>query len=145
MGRRPPRGSLDNITGYIANPALATGLLVATTADDPDLRRWFDDVVPVLQAGIVTGVVNQAAKLIFARRRPFAEFHGESVQKRKGDVETSFFSGHAALAFAMATSSGTVARCAAIARHPRCGSVASGSPRSPGICGSLPMRTTRPT
>jgi membrane-associated phospholipid phosphatase len=99
----------SNLTGYIGAPALAIGLLVATTADDPDLRRWFDDTVPVLQAGIITGMINQTFKLIFARRRPFAEFKTTSVQTRAGDVNTSFFSGHTALAFAMATASGTVA------------------------------------
>ena len=99
----------SNLTGYVISPVYALGLLTATTADEHDVRRWFDDTVPVLQAGIVTGIVNQTFKIIFARRRPFAEFKGVSVQKRAGDVNTSFFSGHTALAFAMATSSGTVA------------------------------------
>ena len=84
-------------------------MLLVSSADQRDVRRWFDDTVPVLQAGIITGVFNQAFKLLFVRRRPFAEFKSRSVQKRKGDVNTSFFSGHSGLAFAMATSAGTIA------------------------------------
>ena len=99
----------SNLTGYVGAPVYALGLLAATTAGEHDVRRWFDDTVPVLQAAIITGIVNQTVKILFARRRPFAEFKGVSVQKRAGDINTSFFSGHSALAFAMATSSGTVA------------------------------------
>jgi membrane-associated phospholipid phosphatase len=100
---------LSNITGYLSAPTYAMGMLVVSSVGERDVRRWFDDVVPVMQAGIVTGVLNQAFKLLFVRRRPFAEFKGRSTQTRKGDVNTSFFSGHTGLAFAMASSSGAVA------------------------------------
>lgn len=100
--------SLSNLTGYVGNPLLATSLLVLTTADDPDLRRWFDDTIPVFQAGVITGLLNQTVKIIAGRQRPFSFFKGTSI-RAKVDVNTSFFSGHTALAFSMATSSGTVA------------------------------------
>jgi len=99
----------SNYTGYLGNPSLAIGLLMLSSASsDPDLRTIYDDVIPVLQAGIVTGMLNQTLKVITVRRRPFAEFGG-TVTRAPNDVNTSFFSGHTALAFAMATSSGTVA------------------------------------
>jgi energy-converting hydrogenase Eha subunit B len=100
---------VSNLTGYVGAPVYGAGMLVLSSIDDADVRRWFDDIVPVMQAGIVTGVLNQTFKLLFVRRRPFAEFQGRSVQQRKGDVNTSFFSGHSGLAFAMAASAGTVA------------------------------------
>ncbi|MDB4961206.1 MAG: hypothetical protein JWP01_1205 [Myxococcales bacterium] len=103
--------SLSNYTGYLGNPLLATGLLIATSAGDDGsdtTRRIYDDLAPVFQAGIVTGVLNQTIKVIAGRRRPFAQFGGVAV-RAKNDVNTSFFSGHTALAFTMATSSGTVA------------------------------------
>ena len=100
---------VSNVIGYLCAPTYAIGMLLVSSADQRDVRRWFDDTVPVLQAGIITGVFNQAFKLLFVRRRPFAEFKSRSVQKRKGDVNTSFFSGHSGLAFAMATSAGTIA------------------------------------
>ena len=100
---------LSNITGYVSAPTYAMGMLVVSSVGERDVRRWFDDVVPVMQAGIVTGVLNQAFKLLFVRRRPFAEFKGRSTQTRKGDVNTSFFSGHTSLAFSLAVASGRVA------------------------------------
>src|SRR5689334_8383196 len=33
---------LSNLTGYLGNPLLATGLLIGSTADDPSAGRWFD-------------------------------------------------------------------------------------------------------
>jgi membrane-associated phospholipid phosphatase len=103
--------AISNVTGYVLAPTVAIGGLLSTTLfdDGNELRRTFDDVVPVLQAGIVAGVFNQAFKIAFGRKRPYAHFKGRSTQKRKGDVNTSFFSGHSALAFSMATSAGTVA------------------------------------
>lgn len=100
---------ISNVTGYFSAPTYAMGMLVVSSIGERDVRRWFDDVVPVMQAGIITGVLNQAFKLAFVRRRPFAEFKARSTQKRKGDVNTSFFSGHTGLAFAMSSSSGAVA------------------------------------
>lgn len=99
---------LSNLTGYVGNPTLALGALFFSNLDTDDNRAWYDDAIPVLQAGIATGMVNQTFKVIFGRRRPYAEFKGTST-RAANDVNTSFFSGHTALAFAMTTSSGTVA------------------------------------
>ncbi|MEJ7599864.1 MAG: phosphatase PAP2 family protein [Kofleriaceae bacterium] len=98
----------SNVTSYVAAPALAIGLLVATTARDHDVRRWFDDTIPVLQAGIISGMANQLVKVLTVRRRPYAEHDGVGVQP-EGDENTSFFSGHSALSLAMTTASGTIA------------------------------------
>ncbi|MFN0249975.1 MAG: phosphatase PAP2 family protein [Kofleriaceae bacterium] len=99
---------VSNLTGYIGNPALALGGLFLSNLDTDDRREWYDDAIPVLQAGVVTGMVNQLFKVVFGRRRPYAEFKGTST-RAANDVNMSFFSGHTSLAFAMATSSATVA------------------------------------
>lgn len=99
---------LSNLTGYVGNPVFALSMLFFSNLDADDNREWYDDAMPVLQAGIATGMVNQTFKVIFGRRRPYAEFKGTST-RAANDVNTSFFSGHTALAFAMTTSSGTVA------------------------------------
>jgi len=99
---------ISNVTGYYSAPIYAIGILMVSSAGEHDSRRWFDDTIPVLQAGIVTGMFNQAFKLLFVRRRPYAEFKAKSTRKAN-DVNTSFFSGHTGLAFAMAASAGTVA------------------------------------
>ena len=100
--------SISNVTGYFGSPTFAIGALLLSSIDEPDARRSFDDVVPVMQAAVVTGMLNQASKLLFVRRRPYAEFKGRST-RGKNDVNTSFFSGHTSLAFTMVASAGTVA------------------------------------
>jgi len=98
--------TISNLTGYVGNPAYAVALLATSTRGD--WRRFYDDVTPVIQAGVITGVVNWIGKAIAVRRRPFAFFKAEPV-RAKHDFDTSFFSGHSALAFTMATSSAMVA------------------------------------
>lgn len=101
---------VSNWSGFVLSPLFAMGGLVATTAfDDKDSRRVFDDLIPVIQAGVAAGLINEVLKIAVARKRPYARFNGRDVMKRPGESFTSFFSGHAALVFAMATSSGTVA------------------------------------
>lgn len=99
---------ISNSTAFIAAPLVAAGGLVLSTIDDPSLRRWYDDVVPVLQAGIGASLLNQLVKVIVARERPFVHYGTANVQP-ENDRYTSFFSGHTTLAFALATSAGTVA------------------------------------
>lgn len=97
---------LSNLTGYLGNPIYAAGALMLTNGGGA--RRDYDDVVPVMQAGIATGLLNQGLKLVAMRRRPFAQF-GATRVRAVVDENTSFFSGHTALAFTMAAASGTVA------------------------------------
>jgi membrane-associated phospholipid phosphatase len=102
--------SISNITGFVISPLFAIGGLAASTAfTDRDSRRVYDDLIPVVQAGVAAGLINEVLKIAVARKRPYAYFKGRSVMQRPGESYTSFFSGHAALVFAMATSSGTVA------------------------------------
>ncbi len=98
---------VSNVTGFVLSPLFAMGGLAASSSFDG--RRVYDDLVPVLQAGIASGLINEVLKIALARKRPYARFNGRDVMKRPGESYTSFFSGHAALVFAMATSSGTVA------------------------------------
>lgn len=100
--------ALSNITGYLGNPLYASGLLLIGTDDAISGRRYLDNTTPVLQAAIAVGLVNQALKIVFARKRPFLAYGAQHVRPAN-DVYTSFFSGHTALAFALATSSGVVA------------------------------------
>ena len=102
--------AISNVTGFVVSPLFALGGLAASTAfTDRDSRRVYDDLLPVVQAGVTAGLLNEVLKIAIARQRPYARFKGRSVMQRPGESYTSFFSGHAALVFAMATSSGTVA------------------------------------
>ncbi|MEZ4367451.1 MAG: phosphatase PAP2 family protein [Kofleriaceae bacterium] len=99
---------LGNVTGYVGAPLVSVLGLTAASADQPELRRWFDDVVPVMQAGVAAGLVNQLVKVVAMRERPYAAHGGRPVQGA-GDENVSFYSGHTTLAFATATAAGTVA------------------------------------
>jgi membrane-associated phospholipid phosphatase len=102
--------AVSNVTGFVLSPLFAMGGLTMSTAfTDKDARRVYDDIIPVVQAGVAAGLINEVLKIAVARKRPYARFNGKSVMQRPGESYTSFFSGHAALVFAMATSSGTVA------------------------------------
>lgn len=100
--------TISNLTGFVGSPVFALGTLMASTAGDPSAGRWFDDTLPVLQAVVATGLVNQLFKVTFGRRRPYAELGGVPIRPAN-DVNTSFFSGHTALGFTLATSSAMVA------------------------------------
>ena len=102
--------AISNVTGFVISPLFAMGGLAASTVfTDGSGRRVYDDLIPVVQAGVAAGLINEILKIAVARQRPYARFKGRSVMQRPGEAYTSFFSGHAALVFAMATSSGTVA------------------------------------
>ena len=38
----------------------------------PNVNRYYDNTVPVLQSAVITGLVNQGLKVLFGRKRPFA-------------------------------------------------------------------------
>ena len=69
------------------------------------------DLLVVAESAFIALDLNEVSKLSFARERPYVHFRSPAQQtssRSAGDNE-SFFSGHATLAFALATSAGTVA------------------------------------
>jgi membrane-associated phospholipid phosphatase len=128
------RGSLNTIDRWFrdhlksGNPAglsplvsAATGLTVLGTMGLNAFDAWRGgasartagiDALIVVEAVAVTLAATSAAKVGFYRQRPYAldipqaQFDAEP---RQVDENSSFFSGHTALAFAVVTSAGTVA------------------------------------
>ena len=82
--------TLSGVTAYIGVP-----LVAATLALDSD--DLIGDGLPVVEAGVAAELLTSGAKWSFARRRP------------DGSDNRSFWSSHASLAFALATSAGVVA------------------------------------
>ena len=77
---------------------------------DKRKRRWNDVIVPY-EAALVTGFITTQVKHLVHRVRPFAYYCEPQSAKdySSQDAQLSFFSGHTAVAFALAASSSRVA------------------------------------
>ena len=105
----------SNVTLGILEPAtqLGLGLLAANRAGSPE--SFGLDTLLITEATVVAGVLNQIAKFGFARERPFVHYLPRApnairqLTSSPSDDNLSFFSGHTTIAFAIATSSATIA------------------------------------
>ena len=105
-----PAVTLSNVYGFVVAPVVGLGLtMLASSGYRGDhLGRWLDDAIPVIEAGVLSGVVNQIVKFSVGEQRPFVHF-GDPNRPHQLDDDVSFYSGHTTLAFALATSAGLVA------------------------------------
>jgi len=91
--RNPLRSQFDSgVTAFLLEPAFA--------------------MVDMIEAVAVSTFLNQAAKLVFARERPFVHVLPPDERKRTvapSDNNVSFYSGHSAMTFSLASAAGTVA------------------------------------
>jgi hypothetical protein len=101
---------LSDIDGFVVAPVVGIGLtMLASTGYEGDhLPRWLDDTIPVLEAGVLSGVLNQIVKFSVAEQRPYVHY-GDPARPHQLDDDVSFYSGHSTLSFAIATSAGLVA------------------------------------
>jgi membrane-associated phospholipid phosphatase len=103
--------TLSGVFSFGLAPLAGTGIAAIIAAHDGRLRELPEDILVVAEAAVIAGGLTEAAKFSFARERPDA--HARSVlnpsSRTSRDDNVSFFSGHASLAFALATSAGTVA------------------------------------
>lgn len=99
----------STITGYVLAPALGFGLLGMSSLarSDASFGRLVDDVVPVLETVALSQVGTNIVKFTVGRQRPYAHF-AASPPVNDPDANLSFFSGHSALTFAIATGAGLV-------------------------------------
>lgn len=80
------------------------------------LRGWGTDVVVLLETFAVTYASTNVVKFALRRPRPYSYEQGSEVgDPTENDARLSFFSGHASMSFAMATSYASLFQ----ARHPR--------------------------
>jgi membrane-associated phospholipid phosphatase len=103
-------GTLGDLEAFVLAPVVGLGLtaLAWSGTNGDRVGRWIDDAAPILQSAVFSGLVNQVVKFAVGRRRPFVQF-GDPTRPPDLDDNTSFYSGHTTLAFAIATSAGTVA------------------------------------
>lgn len=110
-GHRDSAAALSNLTGYAMAPLAAGGLLLLATSGLSDDQRWLafgDDILTVAEAAMYTQLVVQGFKYSFGRQRPYAHYTPDAYAKTSDD-NLSFLSGHTALAFSIATATGTIA------------------------------------
>jgi membrane-associated phospholipid phosphatase len=103
--------TLSSVFSFGLAPLAGFGVGALVAWHDDRLNELAADTLVVAESAVVAVNVNQISKFVFARQRP--DVHARvstepNVQPATGD-NLSFFSGHATLAFALATSAGTVA------------------------------------
>jgi membrane-associated phospholipid phosphatase len=105
-------GTLSDITAFILAPVAAVGLDALAAAHEGALRHVPQDALLVAEAAVVATDINQLAKMLFGRERPFVHAlqpEQKALTVGPADNDLSFFSGHSTEAFAMAAASGTIA------------------------------------
>jgi membrane-associated phospholipid phosphatase len=93
---------LSDVLAFGATPLVSGGLLAIAGHGK---RRWIADGLAVAESAVASGLVTQLVKVTAGRRRAFVELDSTPTV----EDNLSFFSGHTSLAFAIATSAGTVA------------------------------------
>ena len=103
--------TLSSVFSFGLAPLAGTGIAALIAAYDDRVDEIPEDLLLVAEPAMITMSFAQAAKFGFARERP--DVHARSAAEREAHNSTgdnlSFFSGHASLAFSLATSAGTVA------------------------------------
>jgi membrane-associated phospholipid phosphatase len=114
VGRWSNTGQADTLSdvfsfGLAPLAGFGVGALVAW--HDDRLAELPADALVVAESTVIAMNVNQIAKFVFGRQRPdvHARLPVDRMAQQATEDNLSFFSGHTTLAFALATSAGTVA------------------------------------
>ena len=105
----------SSAVAFVLTPVAGLGLTAVAAGHDGAMHGYPTDALLITEATIIAADLNQMAKFAFARERPFVHFLPRApgglraLTDTPSDDNLSFFSGHTNLAFAVATSSGTVA------------------------------------
>lgn len=101
----------SNVFSYVLAPLAGVGIGALVATHDKRSEHWLVDLTIIAQATMLSINFNQLSKLAVARERP--DVHARSAEERarsaSPDDNLSFYSGHTSVAFALATSAGTVA------------------------------------
>jgi len=99
----------------ILEPSTQLGLMALAAGQDRSFSGFGLDSLIVAESTVVAAVINQIVQFGFARERPFVHYLPRApdplreLTSSPSDDNLSFFSGHTTMAFAIATSSATVA------------------------------------
>jgi membrane-associated phospholipid phosphatase len=98
--------SLSSYDAYVLAPAVGLTLLILSDGD-ASASRLIDDVLPVAETVAIVQVATQFGKYAFARQRPYAHYGTVTIDPN-ADNNSSFWSGHSVLGFAITSAAGTV-------------------------------------
>jgi membrane-associated phospholipid phosphatase len=99
--------NLSHITGFVLTPAWALGTHAWLDWKHNDSKSFYEDALVISETTLIAGLVGQAIQFSVGRERPDTHYLGAHANQNARN--TSFYSGHSTIAFALATSSGTVA------------------------------------
>lgn len=103
---------LSDFSAFLLTPATSMGTMLGASLHDDAGAKFPMDMLFVLQATAVSGVVTDAVKLAVGRERPFVHVLSENqkpTMPHPSDNNLSFYSGHTSYTFAIAAASGTIA------------------------------------
>jgi membrane-associated phospholipid phosphatase len=104
--------TLAEVIGFAIGPALILGADLVAAHHDRAWRGFFVDALLVAEAATVASDVNLAVRFGVGRQRPWAWDATQTGQAAQAastrDANMSFYSGHATMMFAVATSAGTI-------------------------------------
>ena len=106
--------TMSSILGFLVEPGAMFGLTAVSEANDRAIGRFPVDALLITEATVLAADLDQLAKFAFARERPFVHYLPRApdairaLTDSPSDDNLSFFSGHTTLAFAVATSAGTI-------------------------------------
>lgn len=102
----------SNVTGFVLMPLGALGLTALAASHEDRLANFPVDFLLIAEATALAADLNQVVKFSVGRERPFVHALPPELKSQTAhpsDNNTSFYSGHTNLVFALAVSSGTVA------------------------------------
>ena len=109
---RSAADTASNVTAFVLAPAVAAGGDALIAGHDGSLEKVPVDTLLIAEAAFVAADLNQLAKLLVGRERPFVHALDADAKGRTthpSDNDLSFFSGHTTETFALAAATGTVA------------------------------------
>jgi membrane-associated phospholipid phosphatase len=104
--------TVSNVLGYAIDPAAALGAVAIAAGVEGRLDETAANALLIMEASCSAAMLTQLVKFAVGRERPFVHYLSAREKGRTtkpSDNNVSFFSAHSNFAFALATSSGTIA------------------------------------
>jgi len=99
--------NVSHLTGFVLSPAFAFASHAWLDWWENRIGQFYEEALIISEATLVAALTGELIQLSVGRQRPEAHFNASAPQG--ASQNTSFYSGHTTIAFALAASSGTLA------------------------------------